>query len=941
MQAEKYCWRCKRLTILLIIFVGINIQLFGGVSGKIVGRIIDKADGQVLYGCNVILKGSNLGAASDANGYYAILNVPPGVYTVAFSMIGYQSVNMSGVEISIDLTQQIDIEMSMQSIEGEAVTVTAVKPMIQKDLTSSIAIISAEEMKQLPISELSEAIEMQAGFVDGSLRGGRVGEVAYLIDGIPVTDAYNRESTVNVNKNMVQELQVISGAFNAEYGNVMSGVVNIVTRAGSNKLGGSVESYTGGHLSNHSAIYPHISQFDPIAISNYEGSLYGPLLKDQLFFSVNAKIHKSDGWIFGEQKFLPNAVAYYNEDYELVIHDSTTMLGDQQWKSMNSREQIYFQGKLQYRLSNSSHLTYSYYYDDEELRDFENGDHLFYYNPSGLAPTQITGITNIVQLQKQLSLNSYFDIAYSSSDRSYMRRLSSKSANSDSTTYVHSYYLDRFAYQFHVGGTENDHYRRESSSNYLKFNFTSQINTHHQLKTGFDWKRNRIWIRDFEIRPSQGDYYVDFSVDVPTAFSPYIHPTINPTSLLYSSLSQNNPVEISSFLQDKIEYDELVMNIGVRWDYFEPDGVILSDPTDPDIYNPIRPDNIYFDLDGSGYQNPDEPLVSIDQRKEYWYSAATAKQMISPRIGISFPISDQGVFHFSYGHFFQIPNYEHLYRNPEFQFGGRTGNVGIIGNADLNPEKTIAGEIGLQQQLTPNVALDLTIFLKDIRDLTGTRAEEINVFGNFARYSRLMNSDFGVVKGMTLVLNQRNLKGWFANLDYTFQIVEGTASDPDAFRNAVAGGAEPEIQINPLDWDQRHTINARLGFNSSDGYGLIALGRYGSGLPYTPRLSEDITSLLTNSEIKPTTFNLDLHGYWQVPWHRFTPEIFIKVKNVLDRKNELVVFNDTGRAGFTNDIDRVETNNIATPINSVKKYFLNPGYYSEPRKIEMGFRINI
>ena len=179
MQAEKYCWRCKRLTILLIIFVGINIQLFGGVSGKIVGRIIDKADGQVLYGCNVILKGSNLGAASDANGYYSILNVPPGVYTVAFSMIGYQSVNMSGVEISIDLTQQIDIEMSMQSIEGEAVTVTAVKPMIQKDLTSSIAIISAEEMKQLPISELSEAIEMQAGFVDGSLRGGRVGEVAY------------------------------------------------------------------------------------------------------------------------------------------------------------------------------------------------------------------------------------------------------------------------------------------------------------------------------------------------------------------------------------------------------------------------------------------------------------------------------------------------------------------------------------------------------------------------------------------------------------------------------------------------------------------------------------------------------------------------------------------------------------------------------------------
>ncbi len=931
----------KRITIILLFFVGISVQLLGGVSGKIAGRVVDKADGQALHGCNIILEGSNLGAASDEGGNYTILNIPPGTYTVVFSMIGYQDVKMTGVAVSIDLTRHIEVELTIQPVEGEAVTVTAVQPMIQKDLTSSIAIIGVEEMKQLPLSELSEVIELQAGFVDGSLRGGRVGEVAYLIDGVPVTDAYNRESTISVNKNMVQELQVISGAFNAEYGNVMSGIVNIVTRTGSNKFGGSMEFYTGGHLSSHSSTFPHINQFDPAAIANFEGSVFGPIIKGRLFFTLNARINQSDGWIFGKRKFLPNAVAYYDYKDELVLYDSTAMLGDQQWVSMNNRQQTYFQSQLKYHLSGTSNLTYSYYYDDEQLREYENGDHMFYYNPDGFAPIQITGITHIAMLQKQLSLNSYFDIAYSYSDRSYIRRLSSKSANSDSSTYVHSYYLTRFAYQFHVGGTQNEHYLRDSGSHLLKFNLTSQVNPHHQIKTGLEYKKNRIEIREFEIRPSPGDNYIDFSMGIPSSFSPYIHPTVYQASLLYSSLAQNKPVEISAYLQDKIEYNELVINIGVRWDYFEPDGVVLSDPTDPDIYNPIRRQNIYHDLNGNGYQDDDERVVSINERREYWYTKATAKEMISPRIGISFPISDQGVFHFSYGHFFQIPNYEHLYRNPEFQFGGGTGNVGIIGNADLKPEKTIAGEIGLQQQLTPNFAMDVTIFLKDIRDLTGTRSEEIDVFGSFARYSRLMNSDFGVVKGITVALNQRDPKGWFANVDYTFQIVEGTASDPDAYRNAVAGGAEPEIQMNPLDWDQRHTVNATLGYNSTEGSGLILLGRYGSGLPYTPRLSEDITSLLTNSEKKPVTFSLDMHGYRQFKLFGFTPELYIRIKNVLDRKNELTVFNDTGRSGFTSDIDRVEAINVATPINSVEEYYLDPGDYGEPRRIEIGVRINL
>lgn len=137
-----------RITITLLVFVGISAQALGGISGKIAGRVVDKDNGQALYGCNIVIEGSNMGAASDERGNYTILNIPPRSYTVVFSMIGYQTLKMTNVMISIDLTRQLDVEMTMQAIEGKAVIVTAVQPMIQKDLTSSTAIIDVEEMKQ-------------------------------------------------------------------------------------------------------------------------------------------------------------------------------------------------------------------------------------------------------------------------------------------------------------------------------------------------------------------------------------------------------------------------------------------------------------------------------------------------------------------------------------------------------------------------------------------------------------------------------------------------------------------------------------------------------------------------------------------------------------------------------------------------------------------------
>ncbi len=924
--------------VLLIVAIGWSL-LRGGTTGKLAGMVTDQQTGESLMGCNIFLEGTYFGAASDQEGRYVILNIPPGNYRVKAQMIGYKNMTVENVVISVDLTTTLNFSMQTQVLAGEEVVVTAQRRMIVKDQTATAAHMKAEEIENLPITEVSEALQMQAGYVDGTLRGGRKGEVAYLIDGVPVTDSYDRGTVVDVNKNMIQELQVISGAFNAEYGKVMSGIVNITTKQGSNHFGGGLELYCGDYLSTHDHIFDHINRFDLFNVRNAELSLNGPLIKDHLFYYLDVRQIYFGGWLQGQRRYHPWAVAYTDTSGKVVLYDSTAMLADNQWVNLNWNQKNYFQGQLIWRVSNRSSLSYNLFYDAKDYQDY---DREFKYNPDGMLKKNLTGVTHLLKLQQQISPLTFFTLAGSFYYRNYTGRLSAKTAYDDSTIYVHPYYLTQYPYQFHIGGTQNDHELRKSKTYLLKYDLTSQITRQHQIKAGWEYRQHDLSLRNFTVRPAEGEVYYDFSTgtEIPTSFSPFIHPTILGDSTIYASYYRHKPYEFALYIQDKMEFTELIVNAGIRFDYFEPDGVVLSDPSDPDIYNPIRPENRYHDLNDNGVQDAGEPPVTLEERRTYWYKRAKSKYQISPRIGISFPISDRGVFHFSYGHFFQIPNFTYLYQNPDFELGSGTGNQGVIGNADLKPEQTIVGEIGVQQQLTDNFSIDITAYLKDIRDLTGTRADEMEVFGGSATYSKLVNSDFGVVKGITIALNQQNPRGLYANLDYTLQIATGTASDPQAYRNAIAGGSAPEIQLNPLDWDQRHTVNATIGYNSPRG-GINFIAKYGSGLPYTPRRSADITSLLTNSEIKPANFTVDVNTYFRRRLLGVNWEFFLRIKNLFDTLNEVNVFNDTGRAGFTTDEARVEALNIKTPVNSVHEYFVNATHYAEPRRVEIGMRVGL
>ncbi|MEE9161420.1 MAG: TonB-dependent receptor, partial [Candidatus Neomarinimicrobiota bacterium] len=234
--------------------------LQAGTTGKVVGQVTQANTGAPLHGANVMLESTTLGAATTEDGRFTLHRVPPGTYALTVSMIGFNDVRVEGVRVRIDLTTRIDVTTEPAVLGLEGVTVVAQAPIVQRDVTYSQVNISAEEIASLPVEEFEDLLAVQAGVVVGAggglhIRGGRSNELAYMIDGVPVTDPLFQGIAAEIENNAIQELQLISGTFNAEYGQAMSGVVNIVTKDGSYEdYSGSLRLDVGDYWSGDTAI---------------------------------------------------------------------------------------------------------------------------------------------------------------------------------------------------------------------------------------------------------------------------------------------------------------------------------------------------------------------------------------------------------------------------------------------------------------------------------------------------------------------------------------------------------------------------------------------------------------------------------------------------------------------------------------------------------------
>lgn len=903
-------------TVLLLITAAVMAH---AQVGKIEGRVVSADTGDPIPGANVLIEGTTMGAAANMDGQFTILNVRPGTYTVRASAIGYQTVIMQEVRINIDLTTNLLFELPETVLElGEEVVVIAERPIVQRDLTATTAVVTGDLIQALPVTEFTQVLQLQAGWVDGHLRGGRSGEVAYWIDGMPVTDVFDGSLVVEVNRESIEEMQLISGAFNAEFGQAMSGVVNIVTRDGTNKFRGNLITYTGDYTLGNDDIFRGPSRYRPTNIQNFEGNVSGPIVRDKLFFDANLRYIHFGGWLYGRRIFTPENITDNRpvrvEDWDISVNPEEG-IGDSTWVSMNPSEKTYGQMKLSYRVTPSLRLSYSFIYDHVWFRQF---DFMNLYNPDGALDRFTLGYTNMFNLNHTLSNRTYYTVGVSHFLKDYEHYAFEDPRD---TMHVHPRLFNQQPpFSFRTGGVNLHRFNRNTETIVGKFDVTSQITRSHQIKTGVEVRYHDLFFRDLTLRPTDEHLNRDPREDG----NPYIETVVPPRESFMFDEYRRQPMELSWYIQDKMEFDNMVVNVGVRMDYFMPDGVILADPSDPNIYDPLRQEN---------------QELSLEERRRIWYKEASNKFQISPRLGVAFPITDRGKIHFSYGHFFQVPNFNLLYQNPEFKIGAGTGNVGLVGNSDLKPEQTISGEIGLQQQMTDQIGIELTGFFRDIRNLTGTRADEITLFGGAGTYSQFKNSDFGFVRGVIFRFEKRFAGGWAATVDYTYQVAKGNASDPAATRNFIIGGVEPEEQLIPLDWDQTHTVNATATYASPQDWGGSVIVRYGSGLPYTPRQTQNIARLLINSERRPEFFNVDVNLHKDFDLNFMRISLWSRIINLFNIRNQVNVYNDSGRADYTIDEVIALRSNPPELVNSVGEYFRNPTFYSEPRRIELGLSI--
>ena len=928
----------SRLLLLSVLLLFTLADAPAGNTGKIAGEVKDGQTGEAIVGASVQILGTSMGAATNIDGYYVILNIQPGKYTLVATGVGYNKKTVTDLQVSIDFTTTIDFKLSSTVVEmGEEVVTVAERPLVQKDLTASTATVNGAQIAALPVTEVGQVLNLQAGVTTDRngglhLRGGRSGEVAYWIDGVPVTNAYDGTQVVEVNKSLVQELQLVSGAYNAEYGQAMSGIVNIATKEGSSKFAGGAGTYIGNYLPNNDgaskALYTGLDKFRPFDIRDFEANLSGPILGDDLTFFTNGRYIYFGGDQYGIRRFTPQNIAYTDSANVYHLYRDAQGRGDSSIVPMNSSERWYGQGKLTWHISSVMKLTGDYLFDRTKSQPYNR---TYYYDPDGNGDDYNTSHTAIAQLSHSIGANTFYTLGGSMTYKRFQHYLYK---DPHDPRYIHPKLLiTDDSWSFYTGGTDLNQTDRYTLTYLGKLDLSSQVNEHNLLKAGVEYRTHKLYYDSYNLLPvsSQSD------INLATA-SPFIQTEIPEITSPNHDRYLHHPKEFSAFVQDKIEFKDLIINIGLRYDYFNPDGHVLADPTDPNIYSPIRPGNIFFDYNGNGVQDPGEPDKSVADRAAYWYVKSPSIGKVSPRIGFSFPITARGIVHFSYGHFFQSPRFEQMYTNPDFKIGQGTGNQGLVGNTNLQPEETVKGELGVQQQLTEDISVDITAYLQDIRNLTGTRVNDIVIFGGATSYTQYQNTDFGFVKGITLNVDKRFSGGLSASFHYTFSIARGSASNPQDARNALLGGSLPEVQLNPLDWDQRHTLNGEVTYAGTH-WGASTILQYGSGYPYSPRRVTDITALLTNSESKPSSVDVDLQAYYEIPVNPFKIVAFLRVFNLFDIRNEIDVYNDTGRAGITIDETNALHTNPRQRVNSIAQWFHTPTQYSEPRRIEIGMNL--
>lgn len=938
--------RCR----LIILLTLLPIFLFAGVTGKIKGKVTDKATGEALVNANILIVGTYLGAVTDINGEYVILNVPAGTYRIRISFLGYQTVNITDVKVTPDLTTEINASMVTEGIEMEEVTIVAERKAFQKDATATLTTIDEQQIQALPINNFTQALVLVTGFVNSNngsgddgihLRGGRSGEITYLIDGIRVDDPIYGGLAIDLPRSGVSSLTVMSGTFNAEYGQAQSGVVNITTPEGQSKLQGSLRFGTDnfGIASNSWNTY------------RKEFTLSGPV---PLIAASNDVVNIFvSGDQLNTQTYLNKVKGpqYLSRSGRSVQHDFNFGLFDQ-------RERI--TGKITARLLSNIKLIGSATYSNRKWRDY---DHYFKQYPEYNNQQRLRSALYSLALTHTLNEYTFYELKFSYFEKRGLTYTYEEDTDDgiditqrfkrvfypvsdavafDSTSnyefagfYAQPLLLaDIRAYGYRTLGddlrdtsgaliakkgdfltddminllmaqrkdsvivmvpsVDNFFEDNKSKTRTIIGNFTSQIDKNNLVKAGFEVKFhtiNNFWISGINSYWNHLDPSYDFWKR---------HSQV--TSYEFS------PVQLSAYVQDKIEYEDIILNVGIRLDYL--------DSKAPDVYSFIH--------------DTTNTLLNLWRANE---KMVKPKMHISPRVGFAHPITESIKFRFSYGQFYQYPDFNYLYRrfnqmDPQYPLPNLgQGYEPSIGNPNLKPEVTHAYEFGGEFELMEFLTGSITLFYKDTYDYISTSRIDIRPYA----YTQIVNLDYANTRGIELSLRKRLSNNYSFQVNYTYSRAEGNADywqshADEAYLASVYGIVAPKKTVT-LGWDQPHTLNF-TGTLSYPSWGVSFIGQFGSGLPYTPTDARGKPIGERNSDRQPWTSTIDVRVYKQFRIEPVTLTVYSDIDNLLNRKNVYNVFSSTGRPDYS-----------ANPNTSVENSH-RPNWFGPPRHIELGLEMN-
>lgn len=747
-----------------------------GTTGKISGKIIDAKNQEPLIGVNVLLVGTKMGAVTDADGDYFIANIAPGTYSIKATLIGYKDVTVTGIRVRVDATAEVNLKLEETVLEiTEEVVVTAERPLVEKDNTSSIVVLESNEIAARPTTDFTEVLTSLPSINEENgvlrVRGGTLDEVAFVVDGARARNPLDHSPYTSVNLSSIQELEVITGSFNAEYGEAQSGVINIITKEGSDRYELYLDTrYTppgkkhwglslydrstdlyweNSHARHQQWWIDNPDQWvDPNGVpGNDPRSIWTPEQAYQNYLDTHQPLtdyteipsYQTEMSVGGPVPFIENAYFYVTGKYR----SEAPLFGN----SFRDRGR-FFDGtaKLTYKLTPSMRLTFSGFFGREKTswgiggppdyfyaQSFGIDSRYAYYDFPGLPESQTDGQT--LKLTHTLNTSTMYEIklsrvhalrkvgifpgdpiGFNASDatRDNLRAVDA-SGNPIPGGYANRIGFHTLGYFFRYDDSNTEW----TFSSYL----SSQLNKYWQLKGGAELSYYRLDHFNQSKLPNRTDQQ------------------------LY------DPYQGAFYLQNKFEFGGLIMNAGLRYDFYNTNDVVYTG-----LFDPLN--------------SPTEKTKLFSQ--------------LSPRLGISHPIDEKTVLHFSYGHFFQRASFGD-YGEGNSQANGSlttfivdgTNTPWVLGNRNIKPEKTIAYEVGIERNFADVFVVDVTGYYKDIRNTVRVTTIESPI----GIYRTNTNGDYADVRGVELSLRKLPLYYSWGSLsgyiNFTTQRgISGRSGDP-------------------------------------------------------------------------------------------------------------------------------------------------------------------